>query len=175
VPNALERLAGGYKPKCDTTRQDLAIAEGQFRDYESRLGAAFAHEAYGSELTALRDRLKAGLSGGKPEPGTETPVSVSELAVRIKALRAVHAIEALPRWGGTRRMTGEEPVTAKIRRRNEADSVSEQSRPSDFMAGPPLEREQCGVAASDSDVTELPIRPDVSRSSCRRLIARRFR
>ena len=50
-------------------RQELAIAEGQLRDYQARLGRPFAHEAYLSELTDLRDRLKAGLSQATPRAG----------------------------------------------------------------------------------------------------------
>src|SRR5271166_2019567 len=71
VLNALDRLAGGYDTQAATARQDLAIAEGQLRDYASRLGAVFAHEAYQAELAGLRDRLKAALSGTTPEPGAE--------------------------------------------------------------------------------------------------------
>src|SRR5579872_2769441 len=52
VLSALERLAGTYKSNCDSTSQELAIAEAQLRDYESRLGAAFPHETYLAELTA---------------------------------------------------------------------------------------------------------------------------
>jgi len=62
VLNALERLANGYAAECSRVRQDLAIAESQLRDYQARLGKPFAHEEYLSELTSLRDRLKAGLS-----------------------------------------------------------------------------------------------------------------
>ena len=51
--------------------QDLAIAESQLWDYQARLGTPFRYESYLSELTALRDRLKAGLSGATAEPGTE--------------------------------------------------------------------------------------------------------
>ena len=71
VLNALDRLAGTYQGQCDATRQDLAIAEGQLRDYEARRGRPFAHDAYLAELTGLRDQLKAGLSQATPEPGTE--------------------------------------------------------------------------------------------------------
>ena len=46
----------------DATGQDLAIAEGQLRDYEARLGSPFPHDAYLTELTQLRDQLKAGLA-----------------------------------------------------------------------------------------------------------------
>ena len=56
--------------ECDRTRQDLAIAEAQLRDYQARLGKPFAHDAYLAELTGLRDQLKAGLSQATPEPGT---------------------------------------------------------------------------------------------------------
>jgi hypothetical protein len=62
VLNALERLANGYGSQCLRVRQDLAIAESQLRDYRERLGKPFPHEKYLSELTDLRDQLKAGLS-----------------------------------------------------------------------------------------------------------------
>ena len=68
VLNALDRLAGSYEAQAATARQDLAIAEGQLRDYQARLGQPFAHDAYLAELTPLRDQLKAGLSGATPEP-----------------------------------------------------------------------------------------------------------
>ena len=82
-----------YPARCDATRQELAIAQGQLRDYEARLGRAFAHDAYLAELTGLRDQLKAGLSQATPEPGTPP---VAELAERIKALKAAHTIDAAP-------------------------------------------------------------------------------
>jgi hypothetical protein len=60
VLNSLERLADGYGSDCDRVRQDLGIAESQLRDYQARIGRPFAHDAYLSELTALRDLLEAG-------------------------------------------------------------------------------------------------------------------
>ncbi len=119
VLNALQRLVGGYAPTCDTVRQDLAIAEAQLRDYQARLGMPFPHEAYLTRLTALRDQLKAGLSGATPEPGSDQPPSVAELAEQVKALRAANAIEAVPQRTRKRRVSAEEPVTARIRRRTE--------------------------------------------------------
>src|SRR5438445_12351023 len=92
VLNALERLAGGYGSECVRVRQDLAIAESQLRDYQARLGTPFLHDAYLSELTSLRDQLKGGLSGATPEPDNEPGRSVSELAERIKTLKAAHSI-----------------------------------------------------------------------------------
>jgi hypothetical protein len=125
VLNALERLAGGYNSECSRVRQDLSIAEAQLRDYEARLGMPFPHESYLSKLTALRDQLKAGLSGAAPEPGTEPPPAASELTARIKALKAAHTVEATPQRVSQRRCSAEEPVTARIRRRAEATPASE--------------------------------------------------
>jgi N12 class adenine-specific DNA methylase len=121
VLNALGRLADTYPSQIATARRDLAIAEGQLRDHQARLGQPFAHEDYFRELTDLRDRLKAGLAepvpakaGTTPEPGN-TPVP--ELAERIKALKSAHSIEAAPERTAPRRIVAEEPVTARIRRR----------------------------------------------------------
>ena len=125
VLNALERLANGYGSECDRVRQDLAIAESQLRDYQARLGKPFPHDAYLSELTALRDQLKAGLSGTAQEPGNEDGPSVSELAERIKALKAAHSIEATPQRVRQKHSSAEEPVTARIRRRTEAVPASD--------------------------------------------------
>ncbi len=98
--NALERLANAYGSDSDRVRQDLGIAESQLRDYQARLGKPFPHDAYLSELTTLRDLLKTGLSG--TDPGTETRLSVGELAERIKALKAAHTIEVMPQRAGKR-------------------------------------------------------------------------
>ena len=117
VLNALDRLAGGYRDRCEAARQDLAIAEGQLRDHEARIGRPFPHDAYRAELAGLRDRLKVGLSRATPEPGTETE-PVTELADRIKALKAGHAVDAAPRDTAPRlAATAEEPVTTRIRQR----------------------------------------------------------
>jgi N12 class adenine-specific DNA methylase len=117
ILNALDRLAGGYDSQCATARKDLAIAEAQRRDYQARLGAAFAHEVYMEELTTLRDQLKAGLSGATPEPVADPPTTVPEIAERIKALKATHSIEPAPQRPAARSVpAAEEPVTARIRR-----------------------------------------------------------
>src|SRR5262249_17438879 len=119
VLNALERLTGGYGAECSRVRQELSVAEAQFRDYQARLGAPFPHDSYLSKLTALRDQLKMGLSGAAPEPGTEPMPAVSELAERIKVLKAVHTIEATAERAGNRRTSAEVPVNARISRRTE--------------------------------------------------------
>jgi hypothetical protein len=126
VLNAVDRLASNYGTECVRVQQDLSIAEAQLRDYQARLGKPFTLDAYLSELTALRDQLKAGLSGMAHEPGKEGP-SVSELAERIKALKAAHSIDATPQRARQKHSSAEEPVTARIRRRTEALPVADQA------------------------------------------------
>jgi hypothetical protein len=119
VLNAVERLANGYGSECVRVRQDLAIAESQLRDYQGRLDQPFANDAYLSELTALRDSLRASLSGGPAAIGSQLP-STSDLAGQIKALKAAHTVEAVPQRSRKSHRSAEEPVTARIRRRTEA-------------------------------------------------------
>jgi hypothetical protein len=118
VLNALERLAGGYGSEIVRARQDLAIAESQLRDYRDRLGKPFPHEKYLSELTELRDQLKAGLSNTAYQAHDEKGPEVAELADRIKALKAANTIEATPQRARHKQAAAEEPVTARIRRRH---------------------------------------------------------
>ncbi len=96
ILNAVERLANGFAASCDSVKQDLAVAEGQRRDYQARFGKAFAHESYLSGLTALRDQLKVALSGTTGEQPKEEAPTAPELAEQIKALRAAQTIEAAP-------------------------------------------------------------------------------
>lgn len=138
VLNALDRLAGSHQGQCDSTAAELAIAEGQLRDHEARIGRVFPHNDYVRELTDIRDRLKAGLSQAAPEPGIEP---VAEVAERIKVLIAAHTIDAAPTRTATRRIVAEEPVTARIRRR---------AQPKHFVTQPQADPEP----ASQSD--EIP-------------------
>jgi hypothetical protein len=115
----LDRLASGYRSECDRVRQDLAIAEAQLRDYQACLGKPFSHEVYLLRLTALRDQLKSSLSEATPEPGAEPPPPASEVAEQIKQLKSTHTVEPAPERTGVRRFSAEEPVTARIRRKNE--------------------------------------------------------
>jgi N12 class adenine-specific DNA methylase len=118
VLNALERLASAYGSECDRVRQDLSIAESQLRDYQARLGKPFHHDIYLSELTGLRDQLKAGLSATAQMQGDEGGSSVAELADRIKVLKAANTIEATPQRVQSKQSSAEEPITARIRRRS---------------------------------------------------------
>jgi hypothetical protein len=135
VLNALERLANSYGSECDRVRRDLDLARSHLRDYQHGLGKPFPHEAYLAELTTLRDQLKAGLSGTGHEPGIEEGPSASELAERIKALKAAHRIEPTPQRDRQKQSTAEEPVTARIRRRTEAILASDQAIESDTASG----------------------------------------
>lgn len=116
VLNAVERLARGCATESARLQQDRDIAKAQLRDYQARLGQPFQHAEYLDRLAALRDQLKAGLSAVAPEGGP----SVVELAEQIKALTATHTTEATPERVGKRpAVEGEEPVTARIRRRGQ--------------------------------------------------------
>lgn len=144
VLNALQRITASYGDDCGKLQQDLAIAESQLRDYQARLGQPFGYEAYLSELSKLRDRLKTGLSGGASPESLD--INVSELAEQIKALQAVNAIETtVPRVRQSRGIAVE-PVTTRIRRnqtsgdRIEADAATIETQEesvgsSDFAAG----------------------------------------
>jgi N12 class adenine-specific DNA methylase/SAM-dependent methyltransferase len=137
VLNALERLASGYGSDIVRVRQDLSIAESQLRDYRERLGKPFPHEKYLSELTELRDQLKAKLSATGHGSGEELGPTTSELAGRIKELKAANTIEQTPQRAPQKRSSAEEPVTARIRRRQEANSDSAQVVEEDATSEPP--------------------------------------
>ena len=126
---ALERLAGGYERDIGGYKAEIALKQGQLRDYESRLGNPFQHEEYANQLADLRDQLQLGLS--EHPPAGSTPMA--ELAERIRALRASVTVEAAPERV-TRKVTrAERPVTARIRERRgevKAEPVAE-SRPAE--------------------------------------------
>ena len=179
VLNALDRLSGSYAGQIDTTRQELAIAEGQLRDHEARIGRAFTHDAYLAELTSLRDQLKAGLSQATPEPGTPP---VAELAERIKSLKAAHTIDAAPERTAPRRIAAEEPVTARIRRRAEAAPAVEPSVVPEPVATPvqiptsaiaiPAHPEEPTPPAVIHPFPEMPAAPARPQPAYRQQVAR---
>jgi hypothetical protein len=125
VLNALERLANAYGSECNRVRQDHSIAEAQLRDYQARLGKSFLHDGYLSEITSLRDQLKESLSATSHPQGDEGKPTMSELADRIKSLKAAHSIDATPQRARQKHSSAEEPVTARIRRRAEALPASD--------------------------------------------------
>jgi hypothetical protein len=147
-PFAHERLATGYGSECVRVRQDLGVAESQLRDYRERLGKPFAHDAYLSELTSLRDQLKAGLSATAHDASDEDGPTVSELAARVKALKAANTIEATPQRVQRKHAAAEEPITARIRKRQEADSASD--HPAEQQVSPQPSAPQPPAGGEDS-------------------------
>lgn len=85
------------------------------------------HEQYLSELTELRDKLKAKLSAGGQESGKESGPTAADLAQTIKAIKAVNSIEATPQRARQKHMAAEEPITARIRRRQEEAASSSEA------------------------------------------------
>jgi hypothetical protein len=73
---------------------------------------------YLTELTGLRDQLKAGLSGQNHASGDESGPDVAELADQVKALKTAHTIDASPQRPRQRHTATEEPVTVRIQRTN---------------------------------------------------------
>jgi hypothetical protein len=143
VLNALDRLASGYVAECHRVERDLNLARSQLRDYQGNLDKLFPHERYLAELTDLRDRLKAGLSGNPKEEATKQRPSVTELAEQIKALLAANTVDVTPERIGHRQSIAEEPITARIRRRTETNPASDRVPESD--AEPEAEGVHLGV------------------------------
>jgi hypothetical protein len=135
VLNVPERLAGGYGSECERVRKDLGIAGSQLRDYQARLGKPFLHDAHLSELTSLREQLKAGLSATAHVQDDESGPSVSELAGKIKALKAADSIESTPQRERQKHSSAEEPVTARIRQRQEAHTAAGEAVQADGELG----------------------------------------
>src|SRR5262249_39675145 len=98
--------------------RDFAIAQGQQRDYEARLGAKFAHTGYVEELTGLRNQLEAALSSTAQQAAEDPLLATGAIVTRIKALTAAHTVEVAPERRVKRTAaTIEESVTTRIRTR----------------------------------------------------------
>jgi hypothetical protein len=143
VLNALERLAGGYDDDIRYLKSEIALKEGQHRDYESRLGKPFEREEYQSQLADLRDQLKLGLSERAPAGGTP----VAELAERIRELRASVTVEAAPERVTRKAVRAERPVVARIRERR-AETVDQ---PTGEVIALPVPIEVKPVEPTDDD------------------------
>ena len=102
--NAVERTVGSYAEEEAKTQRDLEIAQGQLRDYETRLGTRFAHTDYLEALAELRDHLEAALSS--PTEALDTESIVAD----IHALKAAHTIEAVPERTARKAASIEEAV-----------------------------------------------------------------
>ncbi len=93
-------------------------------------------------------------SSGPPELVT-SPASVSELAERIKTLKAANNVESAPQRIGQRQSSAEEPVTARIRRRTEAIPASDPAIESDAASGE-------GAAVPPESVQNSSTKPQVT-------------
>jgi primosomal protein N'' len=71
------------------------------------------------------------------QPENEEGPGVSDLAEKIKALKASHSIEATAQRVRQKQSTAEEPVSARIRRRREAIPGSAQLALSEATEQPP--------------------------------------
>ena len=134
-------MANAYSADGTRVQQDLSIAESQLRDYQARLGKPFLHEEYLFELSSLHDQLKAGLSSTAHEEDKEVP-TISDLAEKIKALKAAHNVEATPQRARQKHSTAEEPVTARRRMRAGANPPSKPAKEADAAASPPEATDQ---------------------------------
>jgi hypothetical protein len=107
--------------------------------------------AYLSDLTNLRDPLKAGLSGAPQKEGKEEGPSISEVAGRIKAIKAARSVEPTPERVRQKHSSAEEPITARIRRRTEAFAVSDRATEPDAGASTTLTslRNMCDITSGN--------------------------
>ena len=129
ILNAVERLAASCESHRIAVSNELAIAQGQLRDYEVRLGQPFPHDAYKFELTELRDRLRIALSTPSSGAGEGTILSTHEIVEQIRSLKASHTVEVTPSARqGIRGTAAEQPVTTRIREKSS-------ERPSESQSG----------------------------------------
>jgi N12 class adenine-specific DNA methylase len=120
--NAVERLIGSTEAERDKASRDLAIAQGQRRDYEARLGAGFAHAGYLEDLTTLRNQLETALSRPAQDDAETSLPPVGVLVECLKALHAAHTLDTTPERPALRRTaTVEEAITTRIRQREQAE------------------------------------------------------
>lgn len=79
------------------------------------------------------------MSASGQNAGEESGPTTSELAERIKALRAENTVEATPQRTERKQSIAEEPITARIRRRQEeANATDEDSSPGDASPEPKM-------------------------------------
>lgn len=138
----MDRLIEGYEAERERIRRDLALAQGQRRDYQARLGGGFAPAEYLEALTALRRQLEAALS----ETLSPDVPSTDALIARFTVLRQAHTVDAAPERTSERRATGlEEAVTPRILRSREVAGTT------------PLASSPTPVTTADVGVVKAPM------------------
>jgi hypothetical protein len=118
ILNAVERVIGSYGAECASAENALVLAQGQLRDYRTRLGTDFAHGAYLAALTDLRQQLATALATPEAPADAAAGPPVDTLVAHFKALKATHRIELAPERPSRRSAaTAAEPVTTRIHNR----------------------------------------------------------
>jgi hypothetical protein len=84
-----------------------------------------SHDAYLSELTGLRDQLKASLSATGHDASMENGPTASELAESVKALKAANTVETAPKRVQRTQAAAEEPVTGVVQAHAVAGATSQ--------------------------------------------------
>jgi N12 class adenine-specific DNA methylase len=154
VLNALGRIVDEFPEALQKARHDHALATTQLRDYEARLGVPFAHAGYADELAVLRDHLRAALSASSPATDDAPAPNSGELAERITALKAAHAVSGDATRPTTRRNRGgETPVAARLRRTAPPPPVTanDNQPPVVREAGEPEPRDTTAESPEDAD------------------------
>jgi hypothetical protein len=153
VLNALEHLGDEYAAECDRIRQNIAITQGQLRDYQARVGQPFTHDAYLTELTALRDQLRDGLSGTTPATGEAT--SVAKLVEQIRSIKLASNVALASKQVRHNPIGVPESIVTRIHRRLPArsDEHREQSQASIALQPPMSFQQRVSQASRSSSIT----------------------
>ncbi|MGE3781101.1 MAG: helicase-related protein, partial [Pirellulaceae bacterium] len=125
--NAVERLGGGYGRDCADLREDFSIAEAQLRDYQQRLAQPFEQEEFFTQLSSLRDQLKAALSSHAPESEQCSTPTTSELAERVKAALSERKEESVPSRSSSQGATAAESITRRIQQKHQIQDANSNS------------------------------------------------
>jgi len=121
--NAVERLGGGYGRERAELHEDISIAECQLRDYQQRLGQPFEQEDYFTQLSSLRDQLKAALSSHESESEQSQAPTTSELAEHVKAAMSDRKEESAPSRSSSKGATAAEAIATRIQQAQHIQSV----------------------------------------------------
>lgn len=119
VLNAASRLSSSYAVEIEKCEEELELAKRQLVDHQARIGEAFLHDKHIENLSALRDELRAALSGNATSTnGTEESRPIELIAEEVKALLHSNSTSSVSRVESSERVvTEEEPIAARVRKR----------------------------------------------------------
>jgi len=93
---------------------------------------------------------RVGLSATPHDTDDKSGPTVSELADQIKAIKAANTIEVAPQRVQRKHASAEEPITARIRKRQEENSASDQTAEHLASSGSPaVQPPAAGVISSE--------------------------